>query len=412
MPFWVPALFTLCYVYFFGILQTANPISASTIWLLKSTVPFIGMIPVVAVLVWRDFAGFKRVLDKSKVMIAFCALALLSCLWSTAPTISLLESCNLILAAACAFAAAAQLDTDAKIQVITHALLVIAGGSLAVCVLVPGYGVMSEEFPGAWRGLFVHKNVLGRMMCFATICGVIGMLHGRTTLRSAMLVAASVTLVLMSKSKTALVLVISLLSVLPYLWLLQHQRNTFRALTITLLMLCGIGIGWESTQGTLLPFITDTANAAAHTIGKNLSITGRDFIWRLCNDAISEKPMLGYGYNAFWVYPGHVGWIWQATNWRTPHAHNGYIELMLGVGISGMVLYAAMMAAAIKRTLEHVTNVVAWTACWPLLSVAFILISACNESLLTNPVERIWVMQLIWCSNLAARRTYPCENIS
>ncbi len=404
LPGWLLVVFTFSYVYFFGIMQTSNPISSSTVWFIKNVVPFFCMVPVVAVLVFCDFTGFKQVLSDSKVMVALCGLALLSCLWSSAPTNTLMESINLTVAAACAFAAAAQLDVEQKMTVITNALLVIAAGSLLICVAVPSIGVMTVEFPGAWRGLFIHKNVLGRMMSFATICGVIGVLHGRTRLRSAALVAMSLVLVLMSRSKSALVLVIVLLSALPYLWLLQKKPVAWRRLTALLLLLVGLGVGWESTQGTLLPFITDTANAAAHSVGKNLSITGRDFIWRICLEAIAEKPMLGHGYGAFWVYPGPVGWIWQATNWRTPHAHNGYIELMLGLGISGMVLYGGVLLTAIKRTLQHVTNVTNWAATWPLVSTAFILISACNESLLTNAVERIWVMQLIWCSNLVIPR--------
>ena len=405
------ALFTLSYVFFSGIMQNVNPISYSAVWVLKNKAPLIFMLPVIALLVCRDLPGFLRVLGRNKVMIAFCLLTLLSCLWSVSPETSLMESVNLVVTCACAFAAAALLDVEAQLTAYTYALLFVAVGSLLVCVAVPSIGIMSVEFPGAWRGLFIHKNVLGRTMSFAAVCGVVSVLHGRNPIAGAALVVLSVLLVLMSRSKTALALVILLLSVLPVIWLMQRQPLVFRRIAFVLLLMTGIGVGWEGAFGTLLPAITDMAEAAAHSVGKNLSITGRDFIWRICFDAISQQPMLGYGYHAFWVYPGPVGWVWQATNWRTPHAHNGYIELMLGVGVTGMILFAGMLLTAIRQAVKQASTSMTWAASWPLLTIAFILISAGNESLLVNPVERLWLIQLIWCSNLLTNRNTTCEHI-
>lgn len=411
-PAWLLALFTLGYVFFSGILQNVNPISYSAVWVLKNKAPLICMLPLVLLLVCRDLPGFRRVLGQNKVMVAFCLLSLLSCLWSVSPETSLMEAVNLAVTCACAFAAVVHLDVERQLKAFTCALLVVAAGSLLVCVALPGIGVMSVEFPGAWRGLFIHKNVLGRTMSFAAVCGIVSVLHGRNSLAGAALVALSVLLVMKSQSKTALVLVLLLLTVLPVLWLLQRQPRVFRGIAAVLLLLAGVGIGCEAAFGSLLFAITDMAEAAAHSIGKNLSITGRDFIWRICFDAISQQPMLGYGHHAFWVYPGPVGWVWQSTNWRTPHAHNGYIELMLGLGITGMILFAGMLLTAVKRALQQVSHAATWAACWPLLTVFFILLSACNESLLINPVERLWLIQLIWCGNLLTNRNHACEKHS
>lgn len=411
-PAWVFAVFTLSFVFFSGIMQNVNPISYSTVWVLKNKAPLLCMIPVVALLVCRNLPGFRRILGQNKVMIAFCLLSLLSCLWSVSPGTSLMEAVNLVVTCACAFAAAVHLDLEQQLKALTYALLIVAIGSLMVCVAAPSIGVMSVEFPGAWRGLFIHKNVLGRTMSFAAICGAVSVMHGRNPLAGMALLGLSLLLILMSRSKTALVLVAAILCALPCLRLMQQHPLASRRVAMAALMLVGIGIGFEAAWGTLLHAITDVAEALAHSVGKNLSITGRDFIWRICFDAIWQQPMLGYGYHAFWVYPGPVGWVWQSTNWRTPHAHNGYIELMLGVGITGMILFAGMLLTAIKRVVQQVGASMTWAACWPLLTISFILISAGNESLLVNPVERLWLIQLIWCSNLLTNQNTPCEHIS
>jgi len=63
---------------------------------------------------------------------------------------------------------------------------------------------------------------------------------------------------------------------------------------------------------------------------------------------ILERPLRGYGYESFWT-EGHLREIGE-RNWGAPDAHNGYINLTLGVGIVGSGLYIVALLLAMLRS--------------------------------------------------------------
>ena len=70
------------------------------------------------------------------------------------------------------------------------------------------------------------------------------------------------------------------------------------------------------------------------------SFTGRTDIWQFALDRMSQRPITGYGFAAFWgtqqvVYGMSGTSIWANT---AAHAHNAYLDLALTVGIPGSIL--------------------------------------------------------------------------
>lgn len=67
------------------------------------------------------------------------------------------------------------------------------------------------------------------------------------------------------------------------------------------------------------------------------SLTGRIPIWRHVSSDISERPLLGYGYGAFWTAQR----IWEYSfilRWQFNHAHSAYLETMLNNGAFGLAV--------------------------------------------------------------------------
>ena len=50
----------------------------------------------------------------------------------------------------------------ARVMAVTFCVLIVA--CYVICIAFPSIGVMTELFPGAWRGLWLEKNSLGGMM--------------------------------------------------------------------------------------------------------------------------------------------------------------------------------------------------------------------------------------------------------
>ncbi|MFN0080639.1 MAG: O-antigen ligase family protein [Prosthecobacter sp.] len=404
-PLLTDGLFTIAYLYFFGMLLNEAEVGQSTRSYYKLVVLLIMAATVVVALAFGDWPGFKRIMRENLVLLAFLGLALFSCLWSTMPDQTVAYGMELVLPAACGLAASTQLDMNRHLRVLTAALLIISISSVVVCLLIPSIGVMHEHFPGAWRGVFPHKNKLGRIMSFGILCGLFGVLRGRHLMASVTLTVLSLVLVLMSRSKTALLLALCLCPVVLLLRLLQRRPHAFRVFLGLLVVVAGIAILWELNRGTVLSGMHDVAKAGATMIGKSLALTGRDVIWRACTDLAWERPLLGYGYEGFWGQYGPSGWIREVIGGPQVRADNSYIELWLELGLAGVVLFGLMLAEFCRRGFRHLLKVSEWVAIWPLICFLFIVICAITEQIFITTPEQAWFVIIIWGCNLCV----PCQ---
>jgi O-antigen ligase len=78
------------------------------------------------------------------------------------------------------------------------------------------------------------------------------------------------------------------------------------------------------------------------------TLTGRIPLWKECLHYVAQRPILGYGYNSFWT-PKHILEFSANRKWSIPNAHNGYIDMMLGLGIPGGVAIILVLVNGIIR---------------------------------------------------------------
>ena len=84
-----------------------------------------------------------------------------------------------------------------------------------------------------------------------------------------------------------------------------------------------------------------------------LTLTGRVPVWQECLPFIGKRPFTGYGYNAFWT-ERHVFDISDKADWGiagVPGALNGYLDLVLGVGLVGLAAYLLVVILAFKESI-------------------------------------------------------------
>jgi O-antigen ligase len=88
-------------------------------------------------------------------------------------------------------------------------------------------------------------------------------------------------------------------------------------------------------------------------IGKDETLTGRTDIWVELAAAISQKPALGYGYLAFWGLDSEPRyWLEKAVAWNAPSGHNGWLDLAISLGITGVIVFAIDAVAATGRAVK------------------------------------------------------------
>ena len=82
------------------------------------------------------------------------------------------------------------------------------------------------------------------------------------------------------------------------------------------------------------------------------SLTGRIPVWHECLSFIGRRPFIGYGYNAFWT-ERHIYEISDRSDWGVagvPGALNGYLDIVLGVGLIGLTAYILVIILAFKAS--------------------------------------------------------------
>lgn len=90
----------------------------------------------------------------------------------------------------------------------------------------------------------------------------------------------------------------------------------------------------------LVPLI----DAMLKATGKDPSLTGRTYIWDKAFALIEARPVLGLGYSAFWRR-GNIDaeglWLFAGIEGRAGfNFHNTFIEILVHLGILGLVLFA------------------------------------------------------------------------
>lgn len=101
------------------------------------------------------------------------------------------------------------------------------------------------------------------------------------------------------------------------------------------LMLCGKDPLAELFEAAMLGRDDDVA-----------SLSGRGLIWPICWQFIAERRWLGFGYGSFWA-PPRIEQFLEDIQFSIFEAHNGYLELRLGTGMVGCVLFVAGMVTSL-----------------------------------------------------------------
>jgi O-antigen ligase len=259
-------------------------------------------------------------------------------------------------------------------------LFFVAQGSVAIAN--NGAGLVDIGY----RGYFEGKNYLGECSTLAFLLGFHEMFHRgwRRALGVAVVVIA-ILLVFLSQSKTAFGL--ALLS--PLLaWLTLLARRLTRVSPAVLLLL--IPVCWK-----LLSSVSNFGFARlSYILYGDSTLTGREIIWDFAQYEIGRSPLIGWGYQSFWLVPNSPSA--DAPGWvnMMPNAHNGYYDTILETGYVGFAFLLVFIIAtlhAVGRVADHDRP-----RAQLLLSLAlFIILFNFFESVWMRGFEFLWVVFVI-----------------
>jgi O-antigen ligase len=279
-------------------------------------------------LLWWGTEGLRSIRVNLMFPLAAVGLLLISVLWSVDPGMTARRGTAYLFVVIGAVALVETFDSNTLMRLTSTACVLSAVASIALFFAFPD----ADDF-FRLAGVFSHKNMAGQAMVVGVLASLHGMRRGRRV-RSLCAAAVCTTVAVMSRSSTS-VLAIGVVIVLRVLGTLYAKEGMLRVVGI----FCGLG---------LLPGVALLATDPGwmfDLLGKDQTLTGRTDLWPFVTDCIAERPMLGWGYLAFWSPSNpRAGKISDAVGWDVPEAHNGMLDFMLQIGMIGTAVFGFLFA--------------------------------------------------------------------
>lgn len=299
-------------------------------------------------------AHMLRATWQSSLPWAFPMLTLVSVSWSIEPALSLRLSTELIVFTTVALVIAGAQSFRSTLSALLLALLLGA----ALSVVLNQDTIIYTTGEVAMTGIFVSKNNLANFMCLLllTACAVLGDRKQPSVFRILALVCVPVGLLLLAKAHSLGALVAGSAGVATVASVIMYEALPPRTRGPTLMVVAVCAGCISLTVKLALDSGFDLSQLLA-SFGKDTSLTGRTFLWSRAQDYIGERPLLGVGYQAFWVQ-GHVEaeglWRYAKVLARAGfHFHNLFYETAVELGWTGVLILGFSLLAVTFRAIRN-----------------------------------------------------------
>jgi O-antigen ligase len=311
-----------------------------------------------AVLIWRHSFALLLAREVNKFFIAFLALVLLSATWSIEPAITMtrfLAVCTVCLVCGgCVMVG----WYDRRFQEIVRSFFtLLMVGSLIFGIIAPdlakeqGTGISLE---GAWRGLLGQKNGLGHASSIAAFFWMHGWLTKEVKFwQFALGFGASVACLILSHSSTSLFSAV--FSIMLLLLLLRAPKGKRRYMAFIIAVFVTTILLYSLAVLNIFPGLDFLLQPIIGVTGKDLTFSGRTQIWAVIREHISQRPLLGTGYGAYWIGPVPTSpsyvFISRKSNFYPTEAHNGYLDILNDLGYVGLMCLLGYLLVFLRQSL-------------------------------------------------------------
>jgi exopolysaccharide production protein ExoQ len=350
---------------------------------------------ILAGLVFVHWKEILRGLRQSGWIVALCGLAVASSAWSFDMQFTARRSILLSAMTLFAIYIASCFDWEEIVNLFGWMSVVVVVGCAFMAIFVPYYGISHDIHSGAVKGLFPHKNIMGRQMAFALLTLWLGKPKALPEWFRYCMMAGACVLLLSSRAATSAVLVVICIGMYPLLLLMRLPRRRTLPLWVPLAPVFAMGVAIAIRYSSV----------ALEIVGRSATLSGRTTIWDMVLQAVSRRPWFGYGYDVFWNrYTPDLAVVLSVLQFRPPHAHDGYLDLLLGLGRVGLLVFLAGFLVSLWRAGSlFVANEVRGAA-WPLLVLLFFAAFNFTESNILRPFTFLWIPYVTIYVSLALMR--------
>jgi len=356
-------------------------------------------IVLILIVVAPSYRALIREFLKTYIVLALLIWTDLSAVWSQNAFLSIKGAVLLSLSVAFIYWVRLRFPTDQIMQMLILTGLIIGVLSIVAALAFPAIG-LDQDSSGAWQGICYSKNRFGRIIMYLMTPAIHypQNAYGRIWVRG-IYVPFMLVLIVMSHSASALIFAVVYLFVAAILGLLGRFSSKERYLVLAL-------VGPVLASAVL--FIVQNSDSILPLAGRDATLTGRTTLWKALIPSIQKRPLVGFGYQAFWIVGKSEGGdalirIYGFMHWTATYAHNGYLAVILELGMIGLAIVTLLILKAGWDALYCLRmtrglNYVHWYICIVLLSVLYNV----DEVAFNIPVYLPWLMFLLAVNGLSA----------
>ncbi|WP_427977121.1 O-antigen ligase family protein [Agarivorans sp.] len=269
----------------------------------------------------------------------------------------------------------------------------------------PQYGIMSANHAGAWRGLFVHKNMAGSFFALTSCLLYFEAFYYQRSKFNvySLLFALSCLFVLLAHSTTAIFILLGCIGSFQVMMLVTQLSSSRAKLWLL--------IGYASILTAGYTLLTTYLEDILAFFGKDPSLTGRTGLWDVLVQLSFDKPILGYGLGIF-HRPEIMLQFSSEFGWEAKSTHSSYVDIILGVGYPTSILFLGLLIRAAVGALLTATpssqhaNFLAMIVA---IMVGVLLFSAASSgAMLGNGI--VWLLlfsSLLICNSISKMNKAP-----
>ena len=332
---------------------------------------------------WKDAL---EAITRNIFLWSLVAVVLVSFLWSDFPDVTQPRSLSFLETSLFGLYFASCYELKVQVRLLACAIGISLLLNILFTVALPIYGIDWIIHPGAWKGVFVQKNILGRLVvlgCLAFL--LVEIKHKVIKYLPLIFLSLSIGLIILSQSKSALLIFLIIVFLLFVLKTLSWSDIVAIPFLFSILLIIG---------SFLIIMITNFEKILL-SLGRDSTLSGRTVIWSAILEKIQERPLLGYGYLGFWhnIY-GDSADVGKAlgNTYIPPHAHNGFLDLVLSFGWIGALFFGLSFFLVVRRAII----VVYWRSVteelFPFLYLSFLVLYNSIEATLVEHNSIFWVL--------------------
>jgi exopolysaccharide production protein ExoQ len=367
-----------------GRLSPEDPMSIRTIALDSS--PMLALLKGVIMMVLFFLMAVRwqsvlHLLQRRKMLWLLMGWVVASCFWAPKFDYSMKLAIELCVVTLTAIYLAARFSMGEFLRLSAIGLGLVALINFLFCLAMPSIGIQNGMQAGAWRGVFIQKNSMARLLFFSSLV-FLSLLAAKDPVdrsmrgwyRNGLILCAL--MISLSQSKTALLLLILLACLVPALKVLRSSHPI-----VFPLVLC---TGLITIMVSLVAITHYEAILLA--LGRDPTLSGRTDLWEIMIDKILQRPWIGYGYAGFWE--GKAGEsidVWYRARDMPPHGHNGFLDLSLDIGLVGLGLFLSSYLQGVVRSFRWLKRMPIVEGVFPLLFlIALFIYNITEDSLIAE----------------------------